>query len=243
MRDALESTNRTILYSLCQWGTAGVQQWGNETSMSWRATGDITWNWNRILELLNICSFNLETTDFWGHSDADMLEVGNGNLSPAETRSHFALWAAMKSPLLIGTALDKISKENVDILKNKYLLAFNQDPIIGKPAKPYKWGTNPDWTFNATWPAEYWAGESQEGMLVLMSNWGEAKAQRTAVWDEVPGLDKEGSYMLTDIWTGKDLGCHFGKYSVDIETHDTVGVLVRGRCTLRTRLGNIGGRG
>ena len=32
-----------------------------------------------------------------------MLEVGNGALTAAETRTHFAFWAAMKSPLLIGT--------------------------------------------------------------------------------------------------------------------------------------------
>jgi len=34
-----------------------------------------------------------------------MLEVGNGNLTLAENRAHFALWAAMKSPLIIGTAV------------------------------------------------------------------------------------------------------------------------------------------
>lgn len=43
--------------------------------------------------------------DFWGHPDPDMLEVGNGNLTAAETRAHFALWAIMKSPLIIGTAV------------------------------------------------------------------------------------------------------------------------------------------
>ena len=37
-----------------------------------------------------------------------MLEIGNGNLTIAESRSHFAFWVAMKSPLIIGTALDKL---------------------------------------------------------------------------------------------------------------------------------------
>lgn len=41
--------------------------------------------------------------NFWGHPDPDMLEVGNGNLTLAENRAHFALWAIMKSPLIIGT--------------------------------------------------------------------------------------------------------------------------------------------
>lgn len=42
MRDALQAQNRTILYSLCSWGTAGVEQYGNETGNSWRMSDDIT---------------------------------------------------------------------------------------------------------------------------------------------------------------------------------------------------------
>jgi alpha-galactosidase len=42
---------------------------------------------------------------FWGHPDPDMLEIGNGNVTDAEARSHFALWAAMKAPLILGTAV------------------------------------------------------------------------------------------------------------------------------------------
>lgn len=42
MRDALLGVNRTILYSLCDWGQADVNTWGNETGNSWRISGDIT---------------------------------------------------------------------------------------------------------------------------------------------------------------------------------------------------------
>ena len=41
MRDALVKQNRTILYSICEWGTAGVETWGNNTGHSWRSTQDI----------------------------------------------------------------------------------------------------------------------------------------------------------------------------------------------------------
>jgi alpha-galactosidase len=44
MRDALNKQDRTILYSLCEWGEAGVQNWGNDTGASWRSTGDIFGN-------------------------------------------------------------------------------------------------------------------------------------------------------------------------------------------------------
>ena len=95
--------------------------------------------WIRIAQILNFNSFLGEWDDFWGHNDPDMLEIGNGNLTVEERRSHFAFWAIMKSPLLIGTNLVNITKENADILQNKHLLAFNQDPEMGKPAQPYKW--------------------------------------------------------------------------------------------------------
>lgn len=43
MRDALVSVeaDRTILFSLCDWGQADVNAWGNETGNSWRMSGDI----------------------------------------------------------------------------------------------------------------------------------------------------------------------------------------------------------
>lgn len=53
-----------------------------------------------------------------------MLEIGNG-LTPAQERTHFALWALMKGPLLIGTDLTTLNQSQIDLLQNKYLLAFN----------------------------------------------------------------------------------------------------------------------
>ncbi len=43
---------------------------------------------------------------------------GNGVLTTAEERAHFGLWAIVKSPLLIGTDLSKISSSSLAILKN-----------------------------------------------------------------------------------------------------------------------------
>ncbi|KAF2143327.1 glycoside hydrolase family 27 protein [Aplosporella prunicola CBS 121167] len=230
MRDALAAQDRVIQYSLCVWGQADASAWGNETGNSWRMSGDITADWARILEILNENSFLLNSVDFWGHSDADMLEVGNGNLTLAESRSHFALWAAMKSPLLIGTALDTLAADFVDVLLNKHLLVFHQDAVFGAPAQPYKWGTNPDWTFDQYRPAEYWAGDSVEGTLVLLLNTDNATATKEASWDEVPGLQAAGEYDVVDVWSGEDLGCKKDGVTVDIEAHDTAVFLVKEGC-------------
>lgn len=105
-------------------------------------------SWERVANILNQNSFYSNYGGFTGHNDPDGLEVNNGNLTTAECRSHFALWAIMKSPLIISTDLGNISQTNVDIMLNKYLIAFNQDPIYGASGAPYKWGVNPDWTFN-----------------------------------------------------------------------------------------------
>ena len=157
-----------------------------------------------------------------------MLEVGNG-LTTAEERSHFALWAMMKSPLIIGTDLSLLSADQLTLLKNPYLLAFNQDPVYGAPAAPYKWGTNPNWSWNQTFPAEYWAGQSStlKGTLVAMLNTGSDSVNKTADFGEIPGLEKGTSYDLTDIWTGKSLGQVTDSYTALVASHDTVVVLAQ----------------
>ncbi|PVI00156.1 glycoside hydrolase family 27 protein [Periconia macrospinosa] len=229
MRDALAKQNRTILYSLCQWGTANVQAWGNQTGSSWRMSNDINPSWERILDIWNQNSFQLNYVDFWGHPDADMLEVGNGITLP-QSRSHFAAWAAMKSPLLIGCDLNKATPEEVEVMKNKYLLAFNQDPVVGGPATPYKWGTNPDWSFNASFPAEYWSGASSNGTLVLIFNPFNDTRTKSTSFSEIPELGG-GAFEVTEVWSGKSLGCVQEKLEADIVGYDTAAWMVGNRCT------------
>ena len=44
----------------------------------------------------------------------DMMEIGNGNLSIPEQRSHFAVWAFLKSPILLGTDVRDIEHSSFD---------------------------------------------------------------------------------------------------------------------------------
>lgn len=172
--------------------------------------------------------------NFYGHSDPDMLEVGNEEngvfLTIEENRSHFALWAIMKSPLLIGTDLAKLDPSKVDILKNKYLLAFNQDDVTGEPAAPYKWGTNPNWTFNATHPAEYWSGKFKQGTLVAALNVADTAQTKEIWWKEVPELKAGNSYNVVDAWTDTKLGCHKDGLATSVGAHDTAVFVITGEC-------------
>lgn len=126
--------------------------------------------------------------------------------------------------------MDEFGDEFVDIVSNEYLLNFNQDEQIGGPATPYKWGYNEDWTFDPDHPAEYWSGASTEGTLILMLNTEDDTSNRTATWSEIPELEGHDSYEVTDIWTGKSLGCVDGQYEAELESHDTAGLFVSGEC-------------
>jgi alpha-galactosidase len=49
-------------------------------------------------------------------------------LTDDEATSHFSLWAALKSPLLMTNVLNKIDEPTISILQNTAVLAVSQDP-------------------------------------------------------------------------------------------------------------------
>lgn len=179
-----------------------------------------------IMPIVNHASFFHNASDFWGHADWDMLEVGNGMLTLEESRSHFALWAALKSPLIIGAKLTAIKPEVLDILRNRDLIAFNQDSVVGTAAAPYKWGVNPDYTWNETHPAEYWSGEAATGVHVFVLNTLEAESVREVVFGEVPGLNAFETYTVRDLWTGEETVGVRGVWSATVKSHDTLAIRV-----------------
>ncbi|KAF2220294.1 alpha-galactosidase precursor [Elsinoe ampelina] len=230
---ALGKQARTVQYSQCAWGHAHIDQWGNRTGQSWRMWGDIypvwtgtyQWSWG-LMPILNHASFFTSATNFFGRSDYDMLEVGNGNLTIEENRSHFAYWAGLKSPLIIGTPLDGIRPEILQILSNKALVDFNQDPVVGQSIKPYKWGVNEWGTWNQSHPAEYWSGLSSKGAHVFILNTLEEAGDREVVFAEVPELKGCGRWRVTDMWTGEEKGVFEERFTVErLARHDTAALM------------------
>ena len=129
MRDALISAGRPMVYSLCEWGAQSPWLWANKLAHSWRTTIDIAPNWNSILSNLDSSIGLARFAGPGGWNDADMLEVGNGDLTPAQQRSHFVLWVLLKSPLLIGADLRLLDTDALNLLKNEELIAIHQDEL------------------------------------------------------------------------------------------------------------------
>ena len=125
MAAALNATGRPIYYSVCNWGEEQVWQWAGGIANSWRTTGDISNNWAsmRYNFLQNVILNAYAQPGAW--NDPDMLEVGNGNLTEAEERSHFALWCFAKAPLILGNDLTNMSNSTLAVISNERLIAVN----------------------------------------------------------------------------------------------------------------------
>jgi len=131
MSKALVSTGRPIFYSICNWGNENIAEWGNTIANMWRTTQDIEiyptkhnqWQSLKANFIKNQMKPESASPGHW--NDPDMLQVGNGLLTLDEEKTHFALWAFAKAPLIIGCDLTKISEESLAVLKNENLIKIN----------------------------------------------------------------------------------------------------------------------
>ncbi|KAF8903142.1 glycoside hydrolase [Gymnopilus junonius] len=221
MTAALDSVSRPIEFSLCIWGDANVWEWGAKVGHSWRISGDATPEWSFITSVIAQNVGISEYINFYAHNDMDMMEIGNGALTIEEQRSHFAAWAFLKSPILLGTDLSKLNSTQLAIIKNAELLAFHQDPKVGTPAKPFTAFSS----MPSTSPPEYYAGTSTKGTHVFILNTSNVTETKKFKFSNVPGLGTSGHFRLHNMWTGADLaGTHSASstFSVSVAPHDTV---------------------
>ncbi len=139
MRDALYTAKRPVVFSICEWGDNQPWNWATPVGHLWRITGDIANCWNceeghgswsswGVLRILDMRK-GIRKASGPGHwNDFDMMEIGNG-MTVGEDRAHFALWSMMASPLIMGNDLRSASKQTLDILGNKEVIAVNQDSL------------------------------------------------------------------------------------------------------------------
>lgn len=117
---------RDISVNICRWAYPGT--WVKELARSWRISPDIAPEWASIRSIIQK---NLYLSAYAGgghYNDMDMLEIGRG-LTRTEEEVHFGMWCIMSSPLLIGCDLTTIPEFSLKLLKNKELIALNQDPL------------------------------------------------------------------------------------------------------------------
>ncbi|KAL6760543.1 glycoside hydrolase superfamily [Haematococcus lacustris] len=131
MGAALNASGHPLLLSLCSWGMGlPWQGWGRQVGgHTWRVDVDISPQWHEILHCADSTIGLAKFAGPGGWNDPDMLEVGNGALSEGQQRAHFALWAVLKAPLLIGADLRRLPPASLAILKAREVIAVNQDKL------------------------------------------------------------------------------------------------------------------
>jgi alpha-galactosidase len=153
MSDALKSTGRPIVFSICEWGENKPWEWGEGIGHLWRTTADIRdcyqcefdWGGLGVLNLID------KQVDLWkyagpGHwNDPDMLEVGNGGLTKDENITHFSMWDMLAAPLMAGNDLRNLDATTAEILMNKEVIAINQDTDGNQARKFMDMGDHEIW--------------------------------------------------------------------------------------------------
>ncbi|HEX2584929.1 MAG TPA: NPCBM/NEW2 domain-containing protein [Steroidobacteraceae bacterium] len=136
--EALKRNNpdNDYVYSICAWGSADVRTWAKTVGNISRTSDDIGPVWSRMLVNLD----SVTTRALYAHpgswNDADMLFVGQGDFNAShlnEARSHFALWAMVNSPLILGYDIRVSPAETLTIVGNEDIIAINQD-VAGNQA-------------------------------------------------------------------------------------------------------------
>lgn len=133
MRAALNATGRPIVLSIHDKPEQPVPAWRHWVSDLSRTTPDIQDDWASVVSIVRstLKVAHLASPGFW--NDPDMLEVGNGGMSDDEQRSHFALWAQLSAPLLIGCDLRTASPESLRILGARGVIRIDQDALGAAP--------------------------------------------------------------------------------------------------------------
>ncbi|KAK9691475.1 hypothetical protein RND81_09G199100 [Saponaria officinalis] len=209
MTRAIMNSRRPIFFSLCEWGDMHPALWGYQVGNSWRTTNDIGDNWNSMVSRADMNEAYAEHARPGGWNDPDMLEVGNGGMTKNEYIVHFSIWAISKAPLLIGCDVRHLTKETMEIISNREVIAVNQDRL-GIQAKKVR--MEGDW--------EVWAGPlTRYRVVVLLVNRGADKHTITAHWDDL-GIPAHSTVEARDLWEHKTLKPKFvGRLTATLHSH------------------------
>jgi alpha-galactosidase len=219
MSQALRATGRPIVFSICEWGSTRPWLWGPGIGHLWRSTGDIQdcwdcgkeWGGMGVTHIIDILA-DLYPYAGPGHwNDPDMLEVGNGGLTTAESRAHFSFWALLAAPLMAGNDLRSMSADTREILANPEVIAVDQDALGMQGRKVRDNG-----------PQEVWMKPLGGGAkAVILFNRGTEAGNIGVAWEDI-GLAPAGKALVRDLWKKADAGSFAGRYEAKVGPHDVV---------------------
>lgn len=208
--EAIKNTGRTdVRMNACRWAYPGT--WINDVAFSWRTTGDIYDGWESVKGIIKE-NLYLSAYCYDGHyNDMDMLEVGR-SMTAEEDKTHFGLWCIMSSPLLIGCNLTNINATALNLLKNRELIALNQDPLH---LQAYVCQRTVSCYVLVKDIEERW------GLKRAFAVYNPSDEQQTIAVD-FAAMDLGGVVKLRDCFRKRDIGTAEGSYEVKVPAHGTL---------------------
>lgn len=189
---AVKSINPEIVFNICRWQFPG--EWAIKLADSWRISGDIRENFSSILRIIDL-NADLHQYSSPGHyNDMDMLQVGRG-MTYDEDKTHFSMWCMMNSPLLAGNDLRDMTRETIEILTNKEIIALNQDKGFRQATRLLREGDIEIWVKPL--------GKTGKQKAIAIMNRGE-KTGQTALTPEKIGVSSTSK--LRDLWLHENIG-------------------------------------
>ena len=225
MGEALRSTNRSIVYSICEWGEREPWRWAKKVGGHyWRTTGDIGDFWTRkvigpgsgVLEILEKNALLSDYAGPGGWNDPDMLIVGiagkclwsdweKQGCTDEQYRSHMSLWCMMASPLLSGNDIRNMTPVTLETLTNPEIIAINQDSL-GKQAMRVLRHNYYD----------VWAKPLQDGSMAIACFNRSDKPSSVFLNDKIMP-EFTTNTEVRDVWEHKDLGAFPKGMNVELE--------------------------
>ena len=215
--DALQKYNPDgdFIYSLCNWGSANVRQWGKDVGNLWRTSGDIVPFWARMLHSVDsVISRDLYAgPGTW--NDPDMLYIGHGDFDEhhlVEAKSQFALWSILSAPLLIGYDLRDAPQSLLDIWAAKEIIAINQDPAGNQGTLAYD-------SDDVQIIVKTLAKSGEKAVAIFNRGLYPINVELTAAHLKMAA---DQVISLRDLWLQQDIGSFSGETVIETQPRETV---------------------
>lgn len=226
---AIEKCGRPIVLSLSP-GPAVIEKAHHLKRFAnmWRITDDFWDDWKLLKGMFERCEVWQEHVGDGNWPDCDMLPLnvlgyGWGNMedknnkgwkskfSLEEARTMITLWSIFRSPLMIGTDLPQLDKQNLELLTNEEIIAMNKNPNRAYQASD---SCHDDLVF---WVNEVGdVDETHSYYECIFNTSEETKTLKINTSDS--GL------IIRDLWERKDLG---SSVEITLEPHACKALLIK----------------
>lgn len=206
--NVVKSINPDITFNVCRWKFPG--EWAIKKADSWRISGDIRPTFKSIVGIIDLNADLYKYASAGHYNDMDMLQVGRG-MSYDEDKTHFSMWCMLNSPLLAGNDLRSMSKQTIDILTNRELIALNQDNGFKQARRILKQGDVEVWL-------KPLGAKGAAKAIAIMNRGG-----KSAMFKVVPGkLGLTDKAKMRDLWMHQDLPSTGANRQFTIPAHGIV---------------------